>query len=766
MKLLLNQCFPLKPEGGKPDSLKINDVEYALFLAPDVQASAELRQETLRFLETQFEADAFQEASWNAHCLYLRNEKGLRKTPSFALMQWTLPVRFWIFGDCQIVCVKEDHSYTIFKPDTPTQWFVSEQWTQLRDTWLLAQMDNALLQPIAQSVAEAATSGIALEVFFYNQYLKFAHKRPITVVRVEAIVDLMAMPDSDYIKKRLNQLANSARPAAKLLIQNALSKKTIQPDWFGRVTKLEYKALETELELKRIEITLLEQQSQRSKVVELEGDLARKDLEINGLQTKIRALNDKLSDLALVRKGAEATQKELDALKKAFDQLSLEKTQLIQQLKEAQSAHNQSVTRFESLSKQFAETKLQLDNLQKEKLLLQNQLKTANTDLPQIPYEFFIKQLKTENVDLQKEKQFLRDQLEKANTYLQQIQNQPVTPYEFFIKQLKTEKVDLQRVQNESVARYESLVKQLKVENLDLQQVQNQFITQNATLSDELKTARTEIERLRKLLDLKPIPQPIVIPTPVVPKPIIITPPIIKTKLPFEPEMILVEGSTFKMGNDKFDDKEPIHQVILSSFMIGKYPITQAQWQSVMGTNPSHFKGDTLPVENVSWDDSQDFINKLNNKTGKNYRLPTESEWEFAARGGKKSKGFEYSGSNNLEEVGWFRANSGDEKLSGHHSYDRIMKNNCITHPIGEKSPSELGIHDMSGNVWEWCSDWYDSYESAVVTNPTGANKGLHRVNRGGCWGSTPEYCRTSNRNYNAPTLRVSTIGLRLLYSL
>ena len=189
-------------------------------------------------------------------------------------------------------------------------------------------------------------------------------------------------------------------------------------------------------------------------------------------------------------------------------------------------------------------------------------------------------------------------------------------------------------------------------------------------------------------------------------------------------EMVYVKGGTFTMGAiseqgaDAYDDEKPAHSVTLSDFYIGKYEVTQAQWRAVMGSNPSSFKGDNLPVENVSWNDIQKFIQKLNAQTGKEFRLPTEAEWEYAARGGSKSRGYKYSGSNNIGDVAWYSGNSGSK-----------------THPVGQKQPNELGIYDMSGNVWEWCSDWYGSYSSSSQTNPKGPNSGDYRVLRGGDWG-------------------------------
>jgi formylglycine-generating enzyme required for sulfatase activity len=167
-----------------------------------------------------------------------------------------------------------------------------------------------------------------------------------------------------------------------------------------------------------------------------------------------------------------------------------------------------------------------------------------------------------------------------------------------------------------------------------------------------------------------------------------------------------------------------------------------------MGSNPSSFNGcGSCPVEQVSWNDVQDFIVKLNHMTGGNYRLPTEAEWEYAARGGSRSRGHKYSGSDNLGSVGWYYSNS-DKK----------------THPVGKKTANELGLYDMSGNVWEWCSDWYDKdyYSSSPVRNPKGPGGGSGRVRRGGCWSYDARYCRVSSRNYNSPDDRYGNLGFRL----
>ena len=220
--------------------------------------------------------------------------------------------------------------------------------------------------------------------------------------------------------------------------------------------------------------------------------------------------------------------------------------------------------------------------------------------------------------------------------------------------------------------------------------------------------------------------------------------------------MIRVDGGTFQMGDGT------THTVTLSPYFIGETEVTQALWEAVMGSNPSNFKGTQQPVESVSWDDCQDFIRKLNQQTGQRFRLPTEAEWEFAAKGGKKSAGFEYSGSDNLDNVGWYWENSGVRRLSGDWDYDKIKANNCKPHDVKTKQANELGLYDMSGNVWEWCQDWYGDYPSSGQTNPTGPASGSGRVGRGGGWFDDARFCRVSFRNYYAPDGRGSILGLRL----
>ena len=210
-------------------------------------------------------------------------------------------------------------------------------------------------------------------------------------------------------------------------------------------------------------------------------------------------------------------------------------------------------------------------------------------------------------------------------------------------------------------------------------------------------------------------------------------------------KMIYVEGGTFAMGSNSGEsDEKPIHNVTLDSYYIGETEITQAQWRAVMGSNPSYYKGDNRPVEYVSWNDAQEFCKKLSELTGKRYVLPTEAQWEYAARGGNQSKGYTYSGSNNIDEVAKYDSNGGHSKVKS-------------------KKPNELGIYDMSGNVWEWCSDWYGSYSSSSQTNPQGPISGSRRVLRGGSWNYFASYCRVANRYYYSPSYTYYYYGFRVV---
>jgi formylglycine-generating enzyme required for sulfatase activity len=209
-------------------------------------------------------------------------------------------------------------------------------------------------------------------------------------------------------------------------------------------------------------------------------------------------------------------------------------------------------------------------------------------------------------------------------------------------------------------------------------------------------------------------------------------------------DMVFVQGGTFTMGNSS--DNNGV--ITLSDYSIGKYPVTQRLWKQIMGAdnNPSKFKGDDLPVETVSWSDVRKFIKKLNKQTGKKYRLPMEAQWEYAARGGNKSEGYKYSGGNDIDKVAWYNGNSGG-----------------TTHPAGTKLPNELGIHDMSGNVWEWVNDRGCEYTSKTKTDPQGPLWGSLRVIRGGSWGTGAEFCHVSIRGGGAPDDCGSALGFRLV---
>lgn len=215
--------------------------------------------------------------------------------------------------------------------------------------------------------------------------------------------------------------------------------------------------------------------------------------------------------------------------------------------------------------------------------------------------------------------------------------------------------------------------------------------------------------------------------------------------------MVAVKGGTFTMGatseqgSDACYNEKPAHEVTLSDYYIGQTEVTRALWEAVMGSNPSDHRGDNMPVENVSWYDCQEFIQKLNQLMGKQFRLPTEAEWEYAARGGRKSRGYKYAGGNNIDSVAWYYDNSGYE-----------------THPVATKQANELGIYDMSGNVLEWCSDRYGGYQSSSLSDPQGPSSGSVRVIRGGGYFSRVRFCRVSSRNYITPGDRDNDFGLRL----
>ncbi len=216
--------------------------------------------------------------------------------------------------------------------------------------------------------------------------------------------------------------------------------------------------------------------------------------------------------------------------------------------------------------------------------------------------------------------------------------------------------------------------------------------------------------------------------------------------------MIYVPGGTFKMGSDHFEWSMPIHEVTIDSFYIGETQVTQELWKAVTGSIPdgdvlAKGIGDRLPVINVSWNEIVNtFLPELNRLTGLKFRLPTEAEWEFAARGGNKSKGYKYSGSNKLVDVGWYWNNS-----------------DASVHSVATKNPNELGIYDMSGNVWEWCQDYFvPSYPSEPVANPTGPETGTEHVMRGGSWDNMPVNLRVGHRCANPSDYKWENIGLRV----
>ena len=216
-------------------------------------------------------------------------------------------------------------------------------------------------------------------------------------------------------------------------------------------------------------------------------------------------------------------------------------------------------------------------------------------------------------------------------------------------------------------------------------------------------------------------------------------------------DMVKIKAGSFTMGDALGVEDETPHRVtITKDYYLGKMEVTQAQWRAVMGNDPSYFKGDKLPVENVSWNDAMEFCDKLNSMgkapTGYKFTLPTEAQWEYAARGGKESRGYKYSGSNDIGDVGWYGNNSGHK-----------------THEVATKKPNELGLYDMSGNVWEWCLDWYGVYRGDAV-DPQVSSSPLrsYRVFRGGSWSDATRMCRSAFRFYSVPDYQYDSLGFRL----
>lgn len=216
-------------------------------------------------------------------------------------------------------------------------------------------------------------------------------------------------------------------------------------------------------------------------------------------------------------------------------------------------------------------------------------------------------------------------------------------------------------------------------------------------------------------------------------------------------EMVRVDGGTFLMGatgdlsDGAWDDETPVHSVSLDTYYIGKTEVTQALWKAVMGSNPSAFKGDNMPVQCVSWYDCQAFISRLNTLTGKRFYLPTEAQWEFACRGGNKSRGYLFSGSNSIGDVAWYFDNG-----------------NSRPHPVAAKAPNDLGIYDMTGNLMEWCADWVGDYEAGMQRNPQGPSTGEYRICRGGSWRNNARKSRVSYRSNEIPSNSDNGLGFRL----
>lgn len=227
--------------------------------------------------------------------------------------------------------------------------------------------------------------------------------------------------------------------------------------------------------------------------------------------------------------------------------------------------------------------------------------------------------------------------------------------------------------------------------------------------------------------------------------------------------MVHVTGGTFKMGTieektvEQSGSAVPQHLVTLSDYYISRFEVTQQEWAAVMGTTPSNDVAPDHPVDNITWNDCQAFIQKLNKISGKNFRLPTEAEWEYAAKGGNKSRNYTYSGGNNINNVGWFEGNSTHE-IRRQDTPDMTREINNV----GLKKPNELGLYDMSGNAEEWCADFYAPYTSSAAVNPQGPSSGSYHVMRGGNYNDDMSYCEVTRRRFASGTFKSGSCGLRL----
>ena len=232
--------------------------------------------------------------------------------------------------------------------------------------------------------------------------------------------------------------------------------------------------------------------------------------------------------------------------------------------------------------------------------------------------------------------------------------------------------------------------------------------------------------------------------------------------------MVRVGGGDFQMGSELGrNDEAPVHVVNINTFYISKFEVTQEQWQSVMGSNPSKFVDRRLPVEQVNMKDILQFLTKLNSITGRYYRLPSEAEWEFAAKGGQNFAKYKFAGSADIDEVAWYWKNSGDKLLEGEWDSIKLSQNHCRTHAVGTKRANSLGLYDMTGNVWEWCSDWYFMYQDSIELRDSlrGSNTGEYKVLRGGSSHDGETTSSVSFRGSRPPKFRSHIAGIRLAHS-
>ena len=632
---------------------------------------------------------------------------------------------------------------------------------------------------------------------------------------------LRNMQIADNAEQIVNTLVSESRAQEKLKIKNEelrIKERKIQEaaeeaeeERLGNEKHdkllLEQWLLETQItEQDRLEQQkLLEEQAEQYRLVEKKAEEERIETvkqakflaELQLIEKQQKAEQDRLEKQKLAEESAE--QKRLEAQKAEEERIENErKAKLItdQQLKEKQQKAEQDRLEQHKLQEDLAEQQRLAAQKAEEDRLKQQKLQEEKAEQERLAAQ----KAEEERIDNEKLAKLLAEQKLKEKQQkeeLVRIEQQKLEEEIAEQQRLAAHKAEEERIENEKQAKF--LAKKLLKEKQEQDRLEQQKLQEEQAKQQRLAAQKDEEEESIPVLKQQPMSAEthrslqdpaasetinpnrkklIYLLAPLVLIALVVSivyfstkppEPIKKTEIKqpennvveinsLSPPMVLVKGGEFMMGDDNSTEKDekPAHKVIVSDFYIGKYEVTQKQWTDIMGTNPSNFKGcDNCPVEQVSWNDVQDFIKKLNQKPGKTYRLPTEAEWEFACRAGTTTP---FNTGNNLT--------TSQANYNGNYPYNSNPKGiyREKTMPVGSFAPNTLGLYDMHGNVWEWCSDWYDGkyYANSPQNNPKGPSTGSHRVIRGGSWYNYAQYCRSAIRNGRTPDSRDADLGFRL----